>query len=198
MSIPQNSLPPVPKLKYKEIRGHINSGDILLCSGKTLFSRLIKFGTKSIWSHVGFILWSHDLNRVMVMESVETRGVQIVPLSSYLWNYGGLGKPYEGDILIARHQDFTEEMLPHMSKLAVDLLGCRYGTKDIFKIGWKILSERFSKECKLPKPDHDYICSEYAYECYRSVGVHISHSCGYVTPSDFANTEKINPICLLS
>lgn len=195
----KNNLPAVPKLKYEEIRGHVESGDILLCSGKSTYSRLIKFATKSIWTHVAFILRSHDLDRLMVMESVESRGVQIVPLSSYVNNYLGSGKRYDGDLLIARHSEFNDNMVHKISHHAIDMVTCNYNWSAIAKITARLIFNRNSKKCELPKKDQkEYICSEYAYECYRSVGININASCGYVTPADFATDKKINPICLLS
>src|ERR1700723_3969214 len=100
MSISLNKLPDVPALPYHEARSQIFSGDILLCAGRSFYSSLINKATGSIWTHVAFILMSHDLNRLMVMESVESRGVQIVPLSSYVNNYLGSDKRYNGDLLI--------------------------------------------------------------------------------------------------
>ncbi len=43
--------------------------------------------------------------------------------------------------------------------------------------------------------DNAYICSEYAYVCYESVGINIKYNPeGYVTPADFAKTPEINAI----
>lgn len=195
----KNELPHVPRLKYEEIRGHIESGDILLCAGKSSYSRLIKFATKSIWTHVAFILLSHDLDRLMVMESVESRGVQIVPLSSYLNNYLGSGKRYNGDLLIARHSGFHEGITHKISHHAIDMVTCNYSWASIAKITGRLLFNRNSKKCNLPGENQKtYICSEYVYECFRSVGININHSCGYVTPADFAGDERVNAVCLLN
>ena len=46
--------------------------------------------------------------------------------------------------------------------------------------------------------DHAYICSEYAYECYQSVGVTIDYDpAGFVTPADFAKTPAINALSFI-
>jgi|GEM_PF-5217564 len=52
MTITINSLPNVAALAYSAARSSIRSGDILLCSGTSLISRMIQNATKSIWSHV--------------------------------------------------------------------------------------------------------------------------------------------------
>lgn len=199
MPISIDKLPNVSRLKYQEIRGHIESGDILLCSGNAMFSKLIKFGTKSIWSHVAFIRRDDEIDRLMVYESVETRGVQIVPLSSYLYNYLGSGKRYEGEILIARHSDYKESMTHKISHHAIDMTTNKYGSGSIMKIAARIIGERFlkQKDCEININRKELICSEYAYECYQSVGIHFDHSCGYITPADIAGDKKVNPVCLL-
>lgn len=199
MAIPIDKFPLVRCLSYQEVRKTIQSGDIILCSGESSFSNLIKYFTQSIWSHVGFILRFDELDRVMIMESVETKGVQIVPLSHYINNYNGKGKPYKGKILIARHSDINEANIKNLSKYAFDLLGHQYDKSEILRIASRIaLTFRKSEVCLPPPKDNEYICSEYVYECYQSIGLHVNHNCGgFITPADFASTEKINAICLL-
>lgn len=201
MTISIDKLPAVPRLKYEEVRQHIHSGDLLFCSGNSLFSRLIKGITGSIWSHVGFIIRWDEIERLIVLESVESIGVRSVALSHYIKDYDGHGKPYDGNILIARHEDFEESMVNHISKHAIDLLGRQYDTSEIMKIGSRITVSKFidNDKCELPVRDNEYICSEYVYECYQSVGINIQHNRGgFISPADFAMDEKINPICLIN
>src|SRR4051812_34187308 len=93
--------------KYDKVRQDIKSGDLLLCSGSKPFSRAIQAATGSIWSHVAFILRLDSIERIMVLESVESIGVRTVPLSSYVRDYNGCGKGYAGDLAVARHDDFA-------------------------------------------------------------------------------------------
>lgn len=203
MPIPVNEFPDVPCLNYADIRSQIRSGDLLMCSGNSLFADLIKAATGSIWSHVGFIIRIDEIDRIAVLESVESRGVQIVPLSFYLHNYNGKGKPYDGKILIARHNDIESAHIKNLAKKGFDLVGHNYGSLDILKISARIgLSKIITgNECKLPERvrDNEYICSEYAYELCNSVGLYINHDCrGFVAPADFARTEEVNAVfCLL-
>lgn len=185
------------KSKYDEKRYLIESGDILLCSGNSTFSKLIKKFTDSKWSHVGFILHLKSPNRLMVMESVESIGVRTVTLSSYLNNYNGSGKPYDGEIMIARHRKMKDCFIEKLSAKAIDLLGHPYDKDEIIRITARIATSKFNRlSCSVPKGDNEYICSEYVDECYRSIGINIKPSCGFITPADFANDENIYPVVL--
>lgn len=201
MAIPIDKFPPVPHLCYEEVRNYIQSGDLLLCSGTSTFSKLIKRATGSIWSHVGFILRWDEIDRLIVMESVESIGVRSVSLSHYVNNYDGRGNPYEGKLVIARHYDFQEKSIAHLSRKAVDLLGHNYDKREILRIASRIIKSVLvpPEEC-LPLPtDNQYICSEYVYECYKSIGLNIQHNCGgFISPADFAANEQINAVCMIS
>ncbi len=201
MAIPINQLPIISALNYQQLRPQIRSGDIMLCSGSSVFSNLIQQVTHSIWSHVAFILRLDAIDRIMVLESVESIGVRSVALSSYVSNYNGSGKAYPGNILIARHQAFDAKRIGDLSRTAVDLLGYPYDKDEIVRIATRISFKAISSQ--LPPvalgQDHSYICSEYAALCYQSVGITIKQeSGGWVTPADFALTPEINPVNLIA
>lgn len=187
---------------YQQFRTHLQSGDILLCSGSSIFSELIKRATNSIWSHVGFILAVPQIDRYMVLESVESIGVRTVPLSSYVRDYNNTRRGYPGKLLIARHQDMKKANLANLSRHAVDLLGRPYDKDEIAKIAARLSLHALgithaNETVTTARPA--FICSEYAYACFESVGVHIeSNSMGFVTPADFANCARIRPISYLS
>jgi hypothetical protein len=200
MTIPINQLPNVTALNYLKLRPGIRSGDILLCSGSSVFSNLIQQVTQSIWSHVAFILRIDAIDRIMVLESVESIGVRAVALSSYVNNYNGSGKPYPGKMLIARHSAFNDEKVPNLSREAVDLLGYPYDKNEIVRIAARI-SLRSANT--LPTinlgQDHAFICSEYAAMCFQSVGIEIhKENGGWISPADFAATPEISAINLLA
>ena len=56
MSISIKKFPSARTVDYAQFRCQIASGDLLLCSGSGIFSRMIQAGTKSAWSHVGFVM----------------------------------------------------------------------------------------------------------------------------------------------
>jgi uncharacterized protein YycO len=203
MSIKVSKFPSLRAEDYRSVRARVQSGDILLCSGSGMFSKLIQRFTDSVWSHVGFVIRLDSIKRVMVLESVEPLGVRTVPLSHYVKDYKGDGKGYPGKILIARHDEFATiepRQLNRMSRFAVDLFGYPYDKDEIAKIAARIttgkipLIGKFFKERDL-KPDREYICSEYAYECYQSVGIDIPHDKrGFVAPRDFARCRQVRAV----
>lgn len=197
MSITVEAFPNVPAEDYNVLRSKIRSGDILLCSGTALFSTLIQKASKSIWSHVAFILRLDTIDRIMILESVEPIGVRAVTLSSYVCNYDGTAKGYPGRILLARHAQFDPANIANLSKIAVDLLGHPYDKDEILRIATRLMARATGFEFSpgTIKQDREYICSEYAYECYQSVGININYDPGgFITPADFAKDPYINAI----
>lgn len=196
-----SAFPAVNALPYASVRSAIRSGDILLCSGNSPFSRMIQQATQSVWSHVGFIIQLDIIDRIMVLESVESIGVRTVPLSQYALNYQGTHKSYPGRVLIARHAQFQPDQITQLSRHAVDLLGTPYHTGEIIQIAARIGGHAL--HMKPPAMDNTpikkaYICSEYAAECYRSVGIIIpGNPAGFIAPADFANDPQVKPLAFI-
>jgi len=73
--------------KYKDIRHLIQHGDTFATASPALFSRLIRFFTRSKVSHVGvFVIWN---KRVFAVEAIEGVGVRIM-LASQRFTKEGL------------------------------------------------------------------------------------------------------------
>jgi hypothetical protein len=192
-----SEFPTIPTMHYNKLRHDIRSGDIILCSGRSLFSKLIQQATHSVWSHVAFVLRIDIIDRLMILESVESIGVRAVPLSSYINDYNGSGKAYPGRIMLARHKNIQSQNINNLSKQAVDLLGYPYARDEIVHIAARISTYSLG----LPALPHDpeqkrsYICSEYAYTCFKSVGVIINYNpMGFVAPMDFARSPDIQAL----
>lgn len=201
MPISLDQFPSLSTLNYLQARPKIRSGDILLCSGSSLFSTLIQKATGSVWSHIAFIIYLEVIDRLMVLESVESIGVRTVPLSSYVKNYNASGKGYPGKLLIARHQQFEPARVKDLSEKAVDFFGYPYDTEEIVKIAARIGMKAFgfTKDSPFMQSTHSFICSEYAYECYRSVGITIDYDPeGFVSPADFAKTPLVEGLFFLN
>lgn len=199
MTISNSIFSELPVSDYDAVRSQIRNGDLLFCSGKHPFSELIKAATDSIWSHVAIVLRLDSIDRIMVLESVESAGVRAVPLSSYVNNYQGSGKGYKGRVLVARHGGFaevggTKAAMLTLTQNAVDLFGYPYDRDEIAKIAARIAIGGFTLG-KVPKPlqrDREYICSEYVEECLKSIGINIaSHPRGYVSPQEFALDPQV-------
>ena len=199
MTISTRRFPAASGFDYAKFRSRIASGDLLLCSGSGIFSRMIQAGTKSIWSHVGFVMRLDAIDRVMVLESVEPLGVRTVPLSKYLTDYDSKGNPYPGRLLIARHDDFKTRASPgklrKFGQFAVDLFGYPYDKDEIAKIAARIAGSYLpfsSADRKALRRDREYICSEYVWECYKSMGIRIEHDKkGFIAPADFARAREV-------
>ena len=200
MALSVASFPELIECDYTSIRQQIRSGDILLASGSSVFSQLIQHVTSSVWSHVAFILRLDAIDRIMVLESVESIGVRTVPLSSYIDDYNGTGKGYPGKLLIARHDQFSLATINTLSQAAVDLFGYPYAAEDIVRITSRIgmNSLGLAKDHPLIQAHKAFICSEYVYECYKSVGITIDYNQeGFIAPADYAKSEHINPVCVV-
>jgi hypothetical protein len=188
------SFPGVPCLPYAAIREQIQSGDILLCAGSSVFSRLIQHATNAPWSHVGFLLRLPNLDRIMVFESVESIGVRAVPMSHYIRAYNGTKAGYPGRVFVARHARFPAEApaLVAFSQGAVDLFGALYDKQEILGIAARIVAAKMGMAPGAYEEDRKFICSEYAATCFASVGLDIPFNpAGFIAPNDFATCADV-------
>ncbi len=201
MPISVRTFPKLGAKNYDLVRPSIRSGDLLLCSGSGVFSKLIQKATKSVWSHVAFVLKLEAIDRVMVLESVEPIGVRTVPLSHYVRDYKGNGEGYPGRLLLARHRDLAllpQRKLHTMSQFAVDLFGYPYDKDEIVRIAARIGKSLFGFTDNEVKRDREYICSEYVWECYKKLGIRIEYDKrGFIAPKDFARNRDVKPVAVL-
>lgn len=190
----------IPELYYKDARNLIRSGDILLASGNAMFSKLIKFATKSEWSHVAFIM-RQRFDRFFVFESVETIGVRTVPLSGYVYDYNGTKKGYNGRLLIARHEDVDVSKLDEKSNkaanIAISMLGYPYDSIEIGKIAGRLLLRRFGIGIDREPEDNGVdICSEYDDRLFKAMDIKIKRKHQRsIVPNDYYKDPKIHPVC---
>ncbi len=82
-------------MKYEQIRASLQTGDIVLFSGKGIISSIIKFFSNSEWSHLGMVVRWDDLNVIQLYESTTLsklsgrKGVQLVSLRDRINTYKG-------------------------------------------------------------------------------------------------------------
>ena len=192
----------IQTLPYAQLRETIHDGDLLLCSGTAVFSKLIQKATNSLWSHVGFLMWLPTARpRLMVLESVESVGVRSVPLSSYMTDYGGSGAGYPGRLLVARHTAFANRPLSADTvDFAVDRFGWPYSKDDIVEIAAAIASGGlFGKFTPDNEARRSFICSEYVDTCYRQNGIAVpGNRFGFIAPADFADAPETTAIGILN
>lgn len=192
--------PSLTAKNYAEMKHEIRSGDLLLCSGNSVFSTLIKSTTGSVWSHVGFLLRVEPIDRIMVLESVESIGVRTIPLTSYVSDYNGTRRGYPGRLMIARHAGVREENISKLSQHAVDLLGYPYRQEEIIHIAARLSMHALKLADTAPDHSHRraYICSEYAQVCFKSIEVDFPcNDLGFIAPTDFVNHPEVRPLCYL-
>ena len=127
MSVPEHALEELKPLPYAQVREQVRDGDILLCQGSDPFSKLIRWSTKSPWSHIAMAFRIDSLDKVVVIEAVEKIGVRSVALSEFCSRDSEGTSPYPGKILLARHPAFADEARRKaLAKCAFDHLGCRF------------------------------------------------------------------------
>lgn len=150
----------LPVTEYPVLRASIRTGDLLFASGDYLVSQAIQKVTKSPWSHIGIIFKIEEIDRVLLLESVEDMGVRFVPLSKYTDDYEN-GAPYKGRLVVARINDFAPSEIAPLARFGIDELTRPYDKDEVSKIIARI-ALRIGKL----ERDREYICSELVYECF--------------------------------
>ena len=184
---------------YAEARDIIQTGDLLFCSGAKPLSRIIQTATRSPYSHVAMAVRMLSIDRVLLLEAEWPYGVRVVPLSSYLKDWNGHGKPYSGNLLVARHAGLdanNEGALALFLSELVDILGRPYSMRRALRIGLReivaLAGLRF-RELRLKKAT---VCSEYIHHAYSRLGIHIPcNPKGYILPMDIASHPDISLLC---
>lgn len=181
-------------LNYSDVRSDLKTGDLVLFSGASFFSSVIKWAVGGKWSHVGVVVRLPAVpGRVALWESttladlpdVETgraaAGVQLVWLSERLASYAGEFK------LRALDRPVTAEMEEALTAKRVELSGRPYEQEKLDLInaafdGWfgESRGERL----------HSLFCSELIAEAYQAMGLLPEPPDGppsnEYTPRDFA------------
>jgi hypothetical protein len=181
--------------QYADVRSDLKTGDLVLFSGASFFSSVIKWAIGGKWSHVGIVVRSPKFpERVLLWESttladladIETgkkqHGVQLVPLSERLKGYNGEFK------LRPLDKPITPEMDAALTQLRANLSGRPYEesklelVRSAFK-GWfgRWRGERLNS----------LFCSELVAEAYQAMGLLPQQppSNDY-TPRDFARKNR--------
>ena len=174
-------------MKYSEIRNSLQTGDIVLFSGKGRISNIIKWFTKSAWSHVGMVIRSTEWDMLLLWESttlsklkdiqsgVARQGVQLVPLSERI-------KTYDGRIGIRRLQ--THKAIRHQP-----LMDFRQEVKGRAYEESKIELFKSAYDGPLGQNEEDLsslFCSELVAEAYQRMGlIDNALSSNEYTPADF-------------
>ena len=200
MAVDESVLKDLKQTPYKEIRDEVRDGDILLCSATDVFSRLIRWATRSPWSHCAIAFRIEEIDRVLVLEAVEKLGVRCVPLSDFLRRTSGGIEPYPGDIVLARHKGLSAKSrarpMKKMAEFAFDRLGDKFSKGEMNKIALRIVVGRLNRH--MPRslgPDDEFICSEYVARCYKALGIEFPwDGLGFMAPADIARDPRLEAV----
>jgi len=100
---------------YYKFRPDIKNGDMAAFKGKGLFSKAIKWWTKSDYSHVAMFIWLEigGEDRLMIAHAVYPTGVVFMWASQYFSRYKG-----DIDLYFADHIRLRQEVPVYQRKLA--------------------------------------------------------------------------------
>ncbi len=202
MAIPDDVLKTFPPLPYVEVRKLVRDGDIMLCQGRDAFSKLIRWSTKSPWSHIAIAFRIDTLDEVIVIEAVEKIGVRAVSLAEFVSRNSAGVSPYPGKIFLTRHAglsgDSSDPGVRALARFSFDHLGCKFANREMIKIVARIAEARlFSRHHTPPMliPENEFICSEFVAKAFEEAGLKVPwDGLGFIAPSDFANDPKLEPI----
>jgi hypothetical protein len=179
----------LPSLRYADIRGSIQDGDILLFKGRGLLSRLISMFTRSDYTHSGIAVWWNE--RLMVLEAVG-KGVWAVPLSWRLATYKGWAywwtpdedKLSEAEIVLNRAGIVTTAKLE---------LGKEYASWLLVRMARRLLLRVRGGGADPLRPPDKLLCSQYVSHAYRSGNLDLiaDEPDSFTTPAHLARCEYL-------
>lgn len=174
---------------YNQVRNEFKTGDLLFFSGDHWLSSMIRWRSKSAWSHIGMVIRIEELNRVFLVESTLENGVRLLPMSFILRDYDGHYKPYSGRVAWTRNCEIENDDLrtQKLKEFCLDNLTKQYDRREYWRILWRTLvSSRkiFS--------DDKYTCAEYIYEAYKYAGLRLPREKAFfITPGSFWSQTSV-------
>ena len=181
-------------VKYEHIRSKLQTGDLVLFSGRGGISAGIKWFTASIWSHLGMVMRIPDFDVVLLWEAspitdikdIETgkahKGVRLVALSERI-------QTYEGEVSIRLlNVERRPEMLESLNRLRRELKQRPFETDvlELIKSAW---------EGPLGQNETDLsslFCSELVAEAYQCMGLLSKRKpSNEYTPRDFSEKGRL-------
>lgn len=177
-----------PVTPYDDARYAMRLGDLMLCCAHNLEAWAIERATRGPWCHVGLVAPWRDLDRLMVLESLEPHGCRTVPLSGRVAAYGGA-------VVIARHDGLARALedpaaARRLTGAMVDRLGQPYGWHDI----WRLVAWLATGRPLDPGAAAAPICSGYVAFGAGLEGVSFAHAGPVETPVDIAADPAVRPL----
>lgn len=176
----QAAVAPVPTgaQAYESVRPQFEAGDLLCFRGNGPISLLIRFFTKSRYSHVGLVFRYED--HVYCLEAVG-RGVSLLIMSELVGRYNGGIDYFE-------IKDATDAQRTGALGFSFQQLGKRYNRAGIIRFLWFLV---FGDKEKT-RADGSFFCSELVEEAYRRQGLSlVAQSPSYTSPQDLAASPHV-------
>ena len=186
--------------QYNLYRSEMETGDILLFSGKGILSAGIKLGSLCKWSHVGMVVKVENPDIALLYQATpstivkdfflkrENPGVQINVLSHVV-------EKYDGEIAYRKlNVHRSQEMLDSLSAFRKEIKG-----RPFEESKWEIIKACY--DGPLGKNDEEDLsslfCSELVAEAYQRMGLLECDSRGgktsnEYTPRDFSDKENLD------
>jgi hypothetical protein len=183
------SAKPGVRLNYPEIRDQIRDGDIVLFRGTSWFSRLLRWGMRSPYSHSGVLAWWNG--RLMLLEAVP-QGVLASRMSWVVNHYSG-----SCELWTARDEHDGRLARDEVIRAAQLLIGRRYSKFKLIRNARRILFGRGKVEERDPEADpDDFVCSEFVSRVWRAGGVDLYEDTPdvYTKPSDIARSPTLHKV----
>jgi hypothetical protein len=170
--------------RYEEVRLQIKNGDVFMYKGKKIFSRLIRWLTKSPYSHAGIAVWWNE--RLMVMEAV-MRGVRVAPLSRNIYQHKGNIEWF------SCKKEIAEEDRLRMVIFAQEELGKSYARWKAVLFGLKVLFKRDLNKKDELRMENKLFCSQYVAQIYNSIGLDLkkNREDRFMSPGDIARSSLL-------
>ena len=169
---------------YEEVRLQIKNGDVFMYKGKKIFPRLIRWLTKSPYSHAGIAVWWNE--RLMIMEAV-MRGVRVAPLSRSIYHHKGNVEWF------SCKKEIAEEDRVRMVIFAQEELGKSYARWKAVLFGLRVLFKRDLSEKDELRMENKLFCSQYVAQIYNSIGLDLkkNREDRFMSPGDIAKSSLL-------
>ena len=176
---------------YESIRSNIKTGDLILFSGNFTSSKVIKFFSKSKWTHIGIVIkFTEPFNYVALWESdAAIGGVQLTNLFARV-------KKYQGESAIRHLEDvqLTQNNLEDLKLLREQLKLRPYQTNkwEMLRACWDF-GFYFGREQK--RNLDSLFCSELVAETLQRLEIlDPTISSNEFTPGDFSTENQNLPM----
>jgi hypothetical protein len=188
--------------KYEELRSSLKTGDLVLFSSDELVGRLIRFGTGSVWSHIGMVIHIEEWELVLLWESTTLQnikefdsgqkfvGVQLVALSQKIREFTGriairmLSRPLDKNQL---------ETLASFRRQAARLVSFEGSKWELIRAAvdgpWELLVGQNREDLS------NLFCAELIAEAYERIGLLVDGAnerpSNEYTPGDFGSERRL-------